>query len=67
MDRFVKIKESSYNLRGSGVKLSLPKFIPHWMKNPYTYEFATIWNSLKTDLGQENLSEFIGKIRNVEF
>jgi len=51
-------KETSYNIRGSGVNLSLPKF------NLKLFQYLKL---IKTDLRQEKLVEFKTKIRNVKF
>lgn len=41
-----KLYVKTYNLRGSGVNLGIQRFDLNWMKNPFTYQVAKIWNSL---------------------
>ena len=56
---FLVLKDSTYNLRGSGVNLSMPRFNLNWMKNSFTYQVAKFWNSLAPDLRKGNLSKFV--------
>ena len=39
----------SYNLRGSGVNLCVPKFNLNFMRNSFTYKCAQLWNKLPED------------------
>ena len=47
--------------------LSLPKFGLNWLKNSFTYKVAKVWNSLKPELRQENLSKFMKTITECKF
>ena len=64
---FFSFKDSTYNLRGSGVNLSMPRFNLNWMKNSFTYQVAKFWNSLAPDLRKGNPSKFAKSIKNKSF
>ena len=64
---FFSFKDSTYNLRGSVVNRSMPRFNLNWMKNSFTYQVAKIWNSLEPDLRKGNLSKFAKSIKNKSF
>ena len=52
---FFSFEDSTYNLRGSGVNLSMPRFNIKWMKNSFTYQAAKIWNSRESDVKKRKL------------
>ena len=64
---FFSFKVSTYNLRGSGVNLSMPRFNLNWMKNSFTCQVAKFWNSLAPDLRKGNLSKFAKSIKKKSF
>ena len=43
-------RETSYNLRGNGVNLRVPKFNLNFTKNSFTYKCAQLWNKLPEDV-----------------
>ena len=47
---FFSIRETSYNLRGNGVNLCVPKFNLNFMRNSFTYKCAQLWNKLPKDV-----------------
>ena len=47
---FFSIRETSYNLRGNGVNLCVPKFNLNFMRNSFTYKSAQLWNKLPEDV-----------------
>ena len=40
----------SYNLRGNGVNLWVPKFNLNFMRNSLTYKCTQLWNKLPEDV-----------------
>ena len=47
---FFSIRETSYNLRGNGVNLCVPKFNLNFMRNSFTYKCGQLWNKLPEDV-----------------
>ena len=47
---FFIIRETSYNLRGNGGNLCVPKFNLNFMRNSFTYKCAQLWNKLPEDV-----------------
>ena len=59
---FFSIRETSYNLRGNGVNLCVPKFNLNFMRNSFTYKCAQLWNKLPEDAKlADNVTFFILK------
>ena len=47
---FFSRRETSYNLRGNGANLCVPKFNLNFMRNCFTYKCAQLWNKLPEDV-----------------
>ena len=41
---FFSMRVTSYNLRGNGVNLCVPKFNLNFLRNSFTYKCAQLWN-----------------------
>ena len=65
---FFSIRETSYNLRGNGVNLCVPKFnLNFYMRNSFTYKCAQLWNKLPKDVKlADNVNIFKSKIRSTQ-
>ena len=61
---FFSIRETSYNLRGNGVNLCVPKFNLKFMRNFFTYKCAQLWKKLPEDVKlADNVNIFKFKLR----
>ena len=64
---FFSIRETSYNLRGNGVNLCVPKFNLNFMRNSFTYKYAQLWNKLPEDVKlADNDNIFKSKLRSID-
>ena len=64
---FLSIRETSYNLRGSGVNLCVPKINLKFMRNSFTYKCAQLWNKLSEDVKlPDNVNIFKSKLRSIQ-
>ena len=64
---FFSIRETSYNLRGNGVNLCVPKFNLNFMRNSFTYKCAQLWNKLPKDVKlADNVNIFKSKLRSTQ-
>ena len=64
---FFSIRETSYNLRGNGVNLCVPKFNLNFMRNSFTYKCAQLWNKLPEDVKlADNVNIFKSKLRSIQ-
>ena len=43
-------RKTSYNLRGNGINLCVPKFNLNFMRNSFTNKCVQLWNKLPVDL-----------------
>ena len=60
-------RETSYNLRGNGVNLCVPKFNLNFMRNSFTYKCAQPWNKLPEDVKlADNVNTFTSKLRSIQ-
>ena len=65
--QFFSIRQTSYNLRGNGVNLCVPKFNLNFMRNYFTYKCAQLWNKLPEDVKLAgNVSIFKSKLRSTQ-
>ena len=55
-------RETSYNLRGNGVNLCVPKFNLNFMRNSFTYKCAQLWNKLSDVKLADNVNIFKSKL-----
>ena len=61
------IRETSYNLRGNGVNLCVPKFNLNFMRNSFTHQRAQLWNKLPVDVKlADNVHIFKTKLRSTQ-
>ena len=61
---FYSIREMSYNLRGNGDNLCIPKFNLNFMRNSFTYKCTQLWNKLPEDVKlADNVNIFKYKLR----
>ena len=59
IQNFFKIKLCSYNLRGSGTILEMPRCNLEWRHKSFSFIAARIWNSLPSFIREaEDLSTF---------
>ena len=64
---FFSIRETSYNLRGNGVNLCVPKFSLNFMRNYFTYKCAQLCNKLPEDVKLADAVHFFkSKLRSVQ-
>ena len=64
---FFSIRETSYNLRGNGVNLSVPKSNLNFIRNSFTYKCAQLWNKLPEDVKlAHNVNIFKSKLRTIQ-
>ena len=64
---FFSIKKTSYNLRGNGVNLCVPKFNLNFMRNSFNYKCAQLWNKLPEDVKlADNVNIFKSKLRSID-
>ena len=56
------MRETSYNLRGNGVNLCVPKFNLNFMRNSSTYKCAQLWNKLSDVKLADNVNIFKSKL-----
>ena len=64
---FFSIRETSYNLRGNGVNLCVPKFNLNFMRNSFNYKCAQLWNKLPEDVKlADNVNIFKSKLRSTQ-
>ena len=64
---FFSIRETSYNLRGNGVNLCIPKFNLNFMRNSFTYKCAQLWNKLPEDVKlADNVDIFKAKLKLIQ-
>ena len=59
---FFSTRETSYNLRGNGVNLCVPKFNLNFMRNSFTYKCAQLWNKLSDVKLADNVNIFKSKL-----
>ena len=60
-------RETSYNLRGNGVNLCVPKFNLNFMRNSFTYKCAQLRNKLPEDVKlADNVNIFKSKLRSIQ-
>ena len=60
-------RETSYNLRGNGVNLCVPKFNLNFMRNSFTYKCVQLWNKLPEDVKlADNVNIFKSKLRSIQ-
>ena len=53
---FFSVRETSYNLRGNGVNLCVPKFNLNFMRHSFTYKSAQLWSKFPEDV---KLADFV--------
>ena len=64
---FFSIRETSYNLRGNGVNLCVPKFNLNFMRNSFTYKCAQLWKKLPEDVKlADSVNIFKSKLRSTQ-
>ena len=64
---FFSIRETSYNLRGNGVNLCVPKFNLNFMRNSFTYKCAQLRNKRPADVKlADNVNIFKSKLRSIQ-
>ena len=64
---FLRIRETSHNLRGNGVNLCVPKSNLNFMRNSFTYKCAQLWNKLPEDVKlADDVDVFKSKLRLIQ-
>ena len=64
---FFSIRETSYNLKGNGVNLCVPKFSLNFMRNYFTYKCTQLCNKLPEDVKLADAVHFFkSKLRSVQ-
>ena len=61
------IREMSYNSRGNGVNLCVPKFNLNSVRSSFTYKRAQLWNKISEDVKLvDNVNIFKSKLRSIQ-